>query len=75
MDESIRRNIIAIALNNLIESINISLEDKEICSNNAEDREYLEFLAISAITILKEMANTDPNLPISKPQWNELIKR
>lgn len=75
MDEYIRRDVIAIALNNLIESITLSLEDNEICPNNAEDREYLEFLAISAATILKEMADTDPNLPISKPKWDELTKR
>lgn len=75
MYEHIRRDVIAIALNNLIESITISLEDKEICPNNAEDKEYLEFLAASAATILKEMADTDHNLPISKPKWDELTKR
>ena len=75
MNERVRRDTIAIALNNLIESINLSLEDNEICPNNAEDREYLEFLAASAATIIKEMADTDNDLPISKPKWDELTKR
>ena len=78
MDKSIRRYIIAIALSNLIESITISLEGNEICpnnENNEEDVEYLEFLAASALTILKEIADIDPNLPISKPKWDELTKR
>lgn len=75
MDESTRRYIITIALSNLIESITISLEGNEICPNNEEDVEYLEFLAASALTILKEIADIDPNLPISKPKWDELTKR
>lgn len=75
MNERVRRDTIVIALNNLIESINLSLEDNEICPNNDEDREYLEFLSASAATIIKEMADTDNDLPISKPKWDELTKR
>lgn len=74
MDKQTRRDTIAIALNNLIESITISLEDKEACPNNAEDREYLEFLLASAAQILKEMADSDTEIPISKPRWDELTK-
>lgn len=72
MDQQIRRDIIAIALTNLIEGINLSLEDNETCPNNTEDREYLEFLSSQAALILKEMADDDTNIPISKPKWDEL---
>lgn len=72
MDQQIRRDIIAIALTNLIEGINLSLEDNETCPNNTEDREYLEFLSSQAALILKEMADEDTNIPISKPKWDEL---
>ena len=75
MDQQIRRDVIAIALTNLIEGINISLEDNETCPNNTEDREYLEFLSSQAALILKEMADEDTNIPISKPKWDELTKR
>ena len=75
MNERVRRDTIAIALNNLIESINLSLEDNETCPNNTEDREYLEFLSSQAALILKEMADDDTNIPISKPKWDELTKR
>ena len=75
MDQQIRRDIIAIALTNLIEGINISLEDNETCPNNTEDREYLEFLSSQAALILKEMADEDTNIPISKPKWDELTNR
>ena len=75
MDQQIRRDIIAIALTNLIEGINLSLEDNETCPNNTEDREYLEFLSSQAALILKEMADEDTNIPISKPKWDELTKR
>lgn len=75
MDQQIRRDIIAIALTNLIEGINLSLEDNEICPNNTEDREYLEFLSSQAALILKEMADEDTNIPISKPKWDELTNR
>ena len=75
MDQQIRRDIIAIALTNLIEGINLSLEDNETCPNNTEDREYLEFLSSQAALILKEMADEDTNIPISKPKWDELINR
>lgn len=75
MDQQIRRDIIAIALTNLIEGINLSLEDNEICPNNTEDREYLEFLSSQAALILKEMADDDTNIPISKPKWDELTNR
>lgn len=75
MDQQIRRDVIAIALHNLIEGITISLEDKETCPNNDEDREYLEFLSSQAALILKEMADEDTNIPISKPKWDELTNR
>lgn len=75
MDQQIRRDVIAIALTNLIEGINISLEDNETCPNNTEDREYLEFLSSQAALILKEMADEDTNIPISKPKWDELTNR
>ena len=75
MDQQIRRDIIAIALTNLIEGINLSLEDNETCPNNNEDREYLEFLSSQAALILKEMADEDTNIPISKPKWDELTNR
>lgn len=75
MDQQIRRDIIAIALTNLIEGINLSLEDNETCPNNAEDKEYLEFLSSQAALILKEMADEDTNIPISKPKWDELTNR
>lgn len=75
MDQQIRRDIIAIALTNLIEGINLSLEDNETCPNNTEDREYLEFLSSQAALILKEMADDDTNIPISKPKWDELTNR
>lgn len=75
MDQQIRRDIIAIALTNLIEGINLSLEDNETCPNNTEDREYLEFLSSQAALILKEMADEDINIPISKPKWDELTNR
>ena len=75
MDQQIRRDVIAIALTNLIEGINLSLEDNEICPNNTEDREYLEFLSSQAALILKEMADEDTNIPISKPKWDELTNR
>ena len=75
MDQQIRRDIIAIALTNLIEGINLSIEDNEICPNNTEDREYLEFLSSQAALILKEMADEDTNIPISKPKWDELTNR
>lgn len=75
MDQQIRRDIIVIALTNLIEGINLSLEDNETCPNNTEDREYLEFLSSQAALILKEMADEDTNIPISKPKWDELTNR
>lgn len=75
MDQQIRRDIIAIALTNLIEGINLSLEDNETCPNNTEDKEYLEFLSSQAALILKEMADEDTNIPISKPKWDELTNR
>ena len=75
MDQQIRRDIIAIALTNLIEGINLSLEDNETCPNNTEDSEYLEFLSSQAALILKEMADEDTNIPISKPKWDELTNR
>lgn len=75
MDQQIRRDIIAIALTNLIEGINLSLEDNETCPNNTEDKEYLEFLSSQAALILKEMADDDTNIPISKPKWDELTNR
>ena len=75
MDQQIRRDVIAIALTNLIEGINLSLEDDETCPNNTEDREYLEFLSSQAALILKEMADEDTNIPISKPKWDELTNR
>ena len=75
MDQQIRRDVIAIALTNLIEGINISLEDNETCPNNTEDREYLEFLSSQAALILKGMADEDTNIPISKPKWDELTNR
>ena len=75
MDQQIRRDIIAIALTNLIEGINLSLEDNETCPNNTEDREYLEFLSSQAALILKEMADEDTNIPISKPKWDKLTNR
>ena len=75
MDQQIRRDVIAIALTNLIEGINLSLEDNETCPNNTEDREYLEFLSSQAALILKEMADEDTNIPISKPKWDELTNR
>lgn len=75
MDQQIRRDIIAIALTNLIEGVNLSLEDNETCPNNTEDREYLEFLSSQAALILKEMADEDTNIPISKPKWDELTNR
>ena len=75
MDQQIRRDVIAIALTNLIEGINLSLEDNETCPNNTEDREYLEFLSSQAALILKEMADDDTNIPISKPKWDELTNR
>lgn len=75
MDQQIRRDVIAIALTNLIEGINLSLEDDETCPNNTEDMEYLEFLSSQAALILKEMADEDTNIPISKPKWDELTNR
>lgn len=75
MEWQIRRDIIAIALTNLIEGINLSLEDNETCPNNTEDKEYLEFLYSQAALILKEMAYEDTNIPISKPKWDELTNR
>lgn len=72
MDQQIRRDVIAIALHNLIEGITISLEDKETCPNNDEDKEYLAFLSYQAALILKEMSEEDDNIPISKPRWEEL---
>ena len=75
MEWQIRRDIIAIALTNLIEGINLSLEDNETCPNNTEDREYLEFLSSQAALILKEMTDEDTNIPISKPKWDELTNR
>ena len=75
MNQQIRRDVIAIALTNLIEGINLSLEDNETCPNNTEDREYLEFLSSQAALILKEMADEDTNIPISKPKWDELTNR
>ncbi|MCM1438758.1 MAG: hypothetical protein NC131_06055 [Roseburia sp.] len=72
MEEQTRRDIIAIALNNLIEGITISLEDDETCPKSEDDREYLEFLLAGAASILKEMADSDSEIPISKPRWDEL---
>ena len=67
MSDEIQRNTIIIALDNLISDISFSLEDKD-----NPDREYLEFLLTSAASILKEMADSDPKIPLSKPQWENL---
>lgn len=74
MDAQTRRDVIAIALNNLIESITISLENEECCPKNAEDKEYLESLSAMAANILKEMADSDTETPITKPRWEDLPK-
>lgn len=69
MNEDIRNNIIVLALDNLIKSYSIALEEKETTLNE-EDKEYAHYIVDSAALILGEYANKVNN---QKPQWNKIL--
>lgn len=69
MEEAVKKNIIYLALDNLIKTYSIALEDEEICQ---EDREFMQFIQVSAANLLKEYSEADPRIPITKPEWNRL---
>ena len=64
MEEDIKRNLIIIALDNLINTYFIALDNKEITQ---EDKNYLETCISIAYEIIKEI-NSQKN----KPKWNQL---
>lgn len=64
MKEDIKRNLTIIALDNLINTYSIALENKEITQ---EDRDYLETCISIAYEIIKDI-----NSQNNKPKWNQL---
>nr|DAY45522.1 MAG TPA: hypothetical protein [Caudoviricetes sp.] len=64
MKEEIKRNLTIIALDNLINTYSIALENKEITQ---EDRNYLETCISIAYEIIKDI-----NSQNNKPKWNQL---
>lgn len=64
MKEDIKRNLTIIALDNLINTYSIALENKEITQ---EDRNYLETCISIAYEIIKDI-----NSQNNKPKWNQL---
>ena len=65
MDQELKNNITILALDNLIKSYSIALEDDEITQ---EDREFIEFTINGALMILDEFGK-ELN---QKPQWDKI---
>ncbi len=68
MSEEVKNNIIILALDNLIQSYSIALENNETTLDET-DKEYLHYVVDSAALILGEYANLVNN---QKPQWNKI---
>lgn len=71
MDHELKKSIIILALNNLIETYSIALVN-DSGSLNSEEKDCIKFQMESAMNILKEYADTDENIPAPKPQWKDL---
>ena len=70
--EATKRNIIILALDNLINTYSIALEDKETCQND-DDLHLLQFTIDKAKEILFEMSQElEIDKPINKPVWENL---
>lgn len=70
--EETKRNIIILALDNLINTYSIALEDKETCQNN-EDLQLIQFMIDKAKEVLFEMSQEpEVDKPINKPIWENL---
>lgn len=70
--ESIERDIIILALDNLISTYSIALENNLTCQND-EDLKLLQFTIDRAKCILYKMAQEpEINKPIDKPVWENL---
>lgn len=70
--ESIERDIIILALDNLISTYSIALENNLTCQND-EDLKLLQFTIEKAKGILYKMAQEpEINKPIDKPVWENL---
>ena len=69
MPEEVKKNIIILALDNLIHSYSIALENNENALDE-NDKEYLHYVIDSAALILGEYANIVNN---QKPQWNRIL--
>lgn len=68
MTEDIKNNIIILALDNLIQSYSIMLEEKETDLNET-DVEYAHYIVDTAALILLEYSDKVKN---QKPQWNQI---
>lgn len=69
MPEDIKKNIIILALDNLIHSYSIALENNENTLDET-DKEYLHYVIDSAALILGEYADIVNN---QKPKWNQVL--
>lgn len=70
--EATKRSIIILALDNLINTYSIALEDKETCQSD-DALQLIQFTIDKAKEILFEMAQ-EPEIdkPIDKPVWENL---
>lgn len=69
MEEDLKNNIIILALNNLVESYNLLLEDKENTLEQ-DDRDLMQFIVESCHIILSEYSDKLIN---PKPEWNQIL--
>lgn len=70
--ESTERDIIILALDNLINTYSIALENKETCQKD-EDLQLIQFIIEKAKEILFKMAQEpEVNKQIGKPIWENL---
>ena len=70
--ESTERSIIILALDNLINTYSIALENNDTCQNE-EELQLIKFTIDKAKEILYNMSqDTETDKPINKPVWEKL---
>lgn len=70
--ESTERSIIILALDNLINTYSIALENKDTCQNE-EELQLIKFTIDKAKEILYNMSQDEQaDKPINKPVWEKL---
>jgi hypothetical protein len=70
--EPTERSIIILALDNLINTYSIALENKDTCQNE-EELQLIQFTIDKAKEILYNMSqDTETDKPINKPIWENL---